>query len=164
MQKSERESSIGNTLGQVKEIVWIDIIESINEIWSCIHIIFEQKELIEKANDAITKIKEELWDKPTTANNIIKFLNFKKKYELEELGVDDRTETILEVKQVLTKRNLIVQLEEKCHSLEIVVNNFFQQAWTFNSERSSFHFCNQWKNNTKKRLCKEVVGYFLRRN
>ena len=44
-----------------------------------------------------------------------------------ELGADDRTQTILEVKKVLTKRNLIVQLDEKCHSLEIVVNIFFSK-------------------------------------
>ena len=37
----------------------------------------------------------------------------------------DRTETILEVKKVLTKINPIVHLEGKCHNLEIVVNRFF---------------------------------------
>ena len=101
--------------------------ESINEIWPCIQIIFEQKELRENANDAITKIKEEIGDKPTTANNIIKFLNSKNKYDLEELGVGDKTETILEVKKFLTKRNLIVQLEEKSDSLEIAINRFFSR-------------------------------------
>ena len=32
-QKEQKESSIGNTLGQVKEIIWEDIMESINENW-----------------------------------------------------------------------------------------------------------------------------------
>lgn len=48
-------------------------------------------------------------------------------YELDELGVEDRKKTIMEENKVLTMRNLIVQLEEKCHSLEIVVNIFFSR-------------------------------------
>jgi hypothetical protein len=41
---------------------------------------------------------------PTQANEIIKFLNSKTREELEELRIEDRKETILEVKRVLTKR------------------------------------------------------------
>ena len=84
--------------------------------------------MIEKANDAITNIKQELGDMPTIANHIIKFLNSKNRYELDEFGVEEKIETILEVRKVLTKRNLIVQLEEKCHNLEIVVNRFFNRT------------------------------------
>jgi len=42
-----------------------------------------------------------------TTNIIIIFLNSKDKYQLEELGVEDRTKTILEVKKFLTKKNLV---------------------------------------------------------
>jgi len=42
LQKSEKESSIGNTLGKVKEIIWHNIINGMNEIWPSIQIIFEQ--------------------------------------------------------------------------------------------------------------------------
>ena len=100
---------------------------SINEIWPCIEIIFEQKELIKKANDAITDMKEDIGDMPTIANNIIKFLNYKNIYELHDYEVDHRIDTILEVKRTLTKKNLVVQLEEKCHGLEITVNKFFNR-------------------------------------
>ena len=48
-------------------------------------------------------------------------------YELDDLGIDDRTKSILEVKKVLTKKNLILELEEKCHSLEITVQRFFSR-------------------------------------
>jgi len=61
---------------------------------------------------------------PTEASNIINFLKSKSKYELEEVGISDRTATILEVKKVLTKRNLIDQLEERCETLELHVNKF----------------------------------------
>ena len=82
-----------------------------NDIWSSIQIIFEQKDLIQKSTKAIADIKEKLGYKPTEASNIIKFLNSKNKYELEEIGIEDGTETILEFKKVLTKKNLILQLE-----------------------------------------------------
>ena len=64
-------------------------------------------------------------DKPDTMNRIIKFLNYKNRYELDDLGVNDRTETTLEVKKVLTKKNLVQQLEEKCNGLEIAISKFF---------------------------------------
>lgn len=64
---------------------------------------------------------------PTKASDVIKLLNSKTKYELEELGIRDRTATILEVKKFLTKRNIIDQLEEKCKTLELGVNRFFNR-------------------------------------
>ena len=38
---------------------------------------------------------------PEEASRIIQFLNSKNKYELQELDIADRTDTILEVKKVL---------------------------------------------------------------
>lgn len=55
---------------------------------------------------------------------IIQFLNSKNKYELQELDIVDRTGTILEVKKVLTKRNLMMQLEEKCQTMELTIGRF----------------------------------------
>ena len=75
IQKAERESAICQILAQDKESIWMDIINSINDIWSCIQIIFEQKDLIKKAILAIIVIIEQLGDKPTERANIIKFLN-----------------------------------------------------------------------------------------
>ena len=67
---------------------------------------------------------EKLGEMPTEATNIIKFLNWNSRYELEEVGASDITTTILEVKKFLTKRNLIDQLEERCETLELQVNKF----------------------------------------
>ena len=63
---------------------------------------------MEKANQTISNINAQLGEMPSTTNFIIRFLNSKNRYELDDLGVDDRTETILEVKKVLTKKNLVV--------------------------------------------------------
>lgn len=80
-----------------------------------------------KATETIFQVREKLGDVRTKASNIKKFLNSNNKYELEELGISDRTTTILEFKKVLTKRNLIDQLEEKCETLELGVNRFFNR-------------------------------------
>jgi hypothetical protein len=104
---------VGKTLAVVKENVWTDITKSINEIWPMIQIMFEHNELVQRSKQAIDKIRVELGDRPTQENDIIKFLNSKTKEELEELRIEDRTKTILEVKRVLTKRGLMLQLEEK---------------------------------------------------
>lgn len=61
---------------------------------------------------------------PIEASNIIRFLNSNYKYELEELGISNKIATILEFKKVLTKRNLIDQLEERCETLQVGVNKF----------------------------------------
>lgn len=120
----EKDASIGQTLAQAKETIWIDILDSMNEIFPCIQIIFEQKELIQKATETIVQVREKIGDMPTDASNIIKSMNSKNKYEFEELGISDRNATILEVKKVLTKRNLIDQLEERCETLEMGVKRF----------------------------------------
>jgi hypothetical protein len=101
----------GKTLAKVKESVWKDITKSMNEIWPMIQIMFEQNELVQRSKQAIKKIRSKLGEMPTRANEIIKFLNSKTREELEELRIEDRIETILEVKRVLTKRGLMLQLE-----------------------------------------------------
>jgi ElaB/YqjD/DUF883 family membrane-anchored ribosome-binding protein len=92
-----------------------------------VQIMFEQHDLVLKRQQAIDKIRKELDEMPSTANEIIKFMNSKTKEELEELKVEDRTKTILEVKRVLTKRGLMLQLEEKAQNMDIGVQRFFSK-------------------------------------
>jgi hypothetical protein len=117
----------GKTLAEVKENVWEDITKSMNEIWPMIQIMFEQNELVLRSKQAIENIIVELRDMPTQANEIIKFLNSKTREELEELKIEDRIETILEVKRVLTKRGLMLQLEEKVQAMDLGVQRFFSK-------------------------------------
>jgi hypothetical protein len=117
----------GKTLAEVKENVWTNITKSINEIWPMIQIMFEQNELLQRSKQAIEKIRLELGDMPTQANEIIRFLNSKTREDLEELKIEDRIETILEVKRVLTKRGLMLQLEEKVQVMEQGVQKFFNK-------------------------------------
>lgn len=92
---------------------------------------FDQKDLLENAQEVVETISKQLEDMPEIASEIIKFLNSKECYELEELGINDRTTTILEVKKIITKKNLILQLEEKCSSLNIIVQSFFSRIEPF---------------------------------
>ena len=73
------------------------------------------------------KIRTELGDMPAQANEIVRFLNSKTREELEELKIEDRTETILEVKRVMTKRGLMLQLEEKIQVMDQGVQKFFHK-------------------------------------
>jgi hypothetical protein len=108
LQQLRKKTVVGKTLAEVKESVWTDITKSMNEIWPMIQIMFEKNELVQRSKQAIEKIRSELGEMPTQANEIIKFLNSKTREELEELRIEDRTETILEVKRVLTKRGLML--------------------------------------------------------
>ena len=85
---------------------------------------FEQIGLIKVATKAIQKIKEELGDMPEDATKLIHFLNSKKKYELQELDIEDRTEKNLEVRKVLSKRNLMINLDDKCQNMQVTVDRF----------------------------------------
>ena len=46
----EKELTLNETLGQVKEQLSANIIDSINDIWPSIQVIFEQIDLIKQAN------------------------------------------------------------------------------------------------------------------
>jgi hypothetical protein len=91
----------------------MDITKSINEIWPMIQIMFEQNELVQRSKQTIEKRRGELGEMSAEATEIIKFLNSETREELEELKIEDRKETILEVKRVLTKRGLMLQQKEK---------------------------------------------------
>ena len=52
---------------------------------------------------------------------MIKVLNSKNKEQLEDINILDRTETILEIKKFLQKKNLINQLQKKCEALDNII-------------------------------------------
>ena len=64
---------------------------------------------MEKTWEAMETKTKQLEDMPETTSDIIKFLNSKYDYELEELRINDKTATILEVKKIITKKNLTLQ-------------------------------------------------------
>lgn len=63
-------------------------------------------------------------NKPEEGNQLITFLNRKNRYQLDELEIEDKTATIIEIKKVLTIRNLMLNLEKRCQSIQIDIDNF----------------------------------------
>lgn len=113
----EKDLTMKEPLGQAKEQLWANIIDSVNDIWPSIQVIFDQIDLIKLATEAIQKVKAELGQILEEVARIIQFLNNKNKYEMQEMEIEDRTETIFEVKKVLSKRNLMQNLEDKCQNM-----------------------------------------------
>jgi hypothetical protein len=103
IQQFHKQTVGGKTLVEAKENIWMDTSKSINKIWPMVQIMFDKHELVLRSRQAIDKIKGELGEIPTKANEIIKFLNSKIGEEMEDLKVEDRIETIFEVNRVLTK-------------------------------------------------------------
>ena len=83
--------------------------------------------MVKEAGNAIQKVKADLGKKPEEAFEILKFLISKNKYELEEHGIANRTETILEVKKVISKRSLMIQLKDKFQTMELAMNTFMNK-------------------------------------
>jgi len=78
----EKDLTMEKPLGQTKEMLRANIIDSVNHIWPSIQVIFEQIELVRVAIEAIQKEKKELGNKSEDANRLIHFLNSKNRYEL----------------------------------------------------------------------------------
>jgi hypothetical protein len=77
LQQLRKETIMAKTLSKAKENICMDICQSMTEIWHLIQIMFEQHELVQRARQAIDKIKGELGEMPTEVNTIIRFLNSK---------------------------------------------------------------------------------------
>ena len=110
-------------MSYVRNQLLTKIIESISDVWSSLQVIYEKWDLLKAAQEEIKKTKEELGAKPDEALELIKFLNSKNKQELE-IEINDITETILEIRKVISKRNLINQLEEKYENMNIAITKF----------------------------------------
>lgn len=89
-------------------MLWANIIDFVNDVWPLIQVIFKQTDLVKVAIKAIDKVREEMGDKPEETNQLIKILNSKNMYHLDEMGIEDRIGTIIEINKILTKRNLIL--------------------------------------------------------
>jgi hypothetical protein len=127
LQQLQKKTVAGKTLAEAKDNIWMDISKYINEILPMVQIMFEKNELVLRSRQAIEKINVELGEMPTEVNETIIFLNSKNREELEDLKIEDRKKTILEVKRVLTKRGLMLQLGEKVQNMDTGVQRFFSK-------------------------------------
>ena len=109
--KLEKDLTLEKPLKEINEILWDNIIQSIKDVWSSIQIMYEQNDLVKLAIEEVQSTREELGNRPEEANQLIQFLNTQTRHQLEELGIQDRTRTILEIERVFTKRTRTQNLE-----------------------------------------------------
>ena len=124
----EKDLTLERPLKEIKEILWDNIIQSINDVWPSIQIMYEHNDLVKLTLEEILKAREELGNMPEEANELIHFLNTKNIYQLEELGIQDRTGTILEIKIFFTKRTLMQNLERRCSDMQEEINAFTKRS------------------------------------
>jgi len=103
-------------------IVWDKIIEKVNNMWKCFIIMEEEASLVKKVEIDITKVENELGDKPQASNKIMKILKSMTKDELSQIGFKEIIGTIMDFEKVLTKRNLIQQVQNKLVQLQKMYN------------------------------------------
>ena len=94
--------------------MWTKIGQSITDQWTSIQTIQDQIELIGIAQFETQKARALLENKPKQANRFIHLLNTHTRDQLASLDIQDRIDTILKVKKVLTMRNYVQKLERKC--------------------------------------------------
>lgn len=123
----EKDLTLDKPLGQIKGILWVNISESIINVWRSIKIIYEQIDLIAAAQVEIQRTINLLGHKSEQANKLIHLLNNKTKEELVALDIRDRIGTILTIKRVLTMRMLMQNLERKSQDMQVEVNSFVEK-------------------------------------
>jgi len=60
LQQLQKETFMAKTLSEAKENIWLDIYQSMTNIWPLIQIMLEQHDLVQRAKHAIDRIKGEL--------------------------------------------------------------------------------------------------------
>lgn len=83
--------------------------------------------MVNAAHGEIQKVRDLLGQMPDQANRLIHFLNYRNREQLEQLGILDRTGTILDIKRVLTKKTLMQNLEKRCQDMQVEINSFMQR-------------------------------------
>ena len=125
--KLEKDLTLEKPLKEINEILWDNIIQSIKDVWPSIQIMYEHNDLVKLALEEVLKAREELGNMPEEANELIQFLNTQNRHQLEELGIQDRTGTILEIKRVFTKRTLMQNLERRCSDMQEEITTFLKR-------------------------------------
>lgn len=113
----DRDLAMDKPMVEIKGILWKSINQSLNNVWPSIQTIYEQIDLVNATHGEIEKSRALLGQMLDQANRLIQFLNNRNREQLEQLGIPDKTCTILEIKRVLTKRNLMQNLERRCQDM-----------------------------------------------
>lgn len=120
----EKDLTLHKPLAEIKTILWTKIGQSITDQWQSIQTIHDQIELIGIAQFETQKARALLANKLEQANRLIHFLNTHTREQLAALDIQNRTDTILRVKKVLTMRAFVQTLERKCQEMQAEISTF----------------------------------------
>jgi len=123
----EKDLSLHKPLVEIRGILWTNITQSLSGVWRSIETIYEQNDLIRVAQVEIKKTRALFGQMPKQPNRLIHFLNTKTSEELEALDIRDRTGTILDIKRVLTMRNLMQNLDRRCQDMQVEIDSFIEK-------------------------------------
>lgn len=90
----EKELTLDKVVAEVKTVLWANIGQSITDQWQYIETIYEQMELIGKAQNDVHRARASLGSMPEIANRMINVLNNCIGPQLAAIGISNRTETI----------------------------------------------------------------------
>lgn len=90
-------------------------------------------DLISWAQFENQKARASLGNMPELANRMIQILNTRTGAQLAEVGIRNRTDTILLIKRVLTLRNYVQTLERECQEMQAEVNEFIKKITTLHN-------------------------------
>jgi len=129
----EKELTLDKTISEVKKILWAKIGQSITYQWQSIEAIHDQIELIKVAQFENMKARASLGNMPEIENRMIQVLNNRTSTQLVEMGIRNRTDTILLIKRVLTLRSYVQALDRKCQEMQAEVNEFVTKITALHS-------------------------------
>ena len=90
--------------------------------------------MIKVAKVEVQKTRAILEQIPEQANMLINFLNNKTSEELAALDIRDITGTILDIKRVLTMRNLMKNLDRRCQDMQVEIDSFTDKFIVLNQK------------------------------
>ena len=93
------------SLIQAREIIWIDIIETVKNVWDLLAITREEKNIVRDLEGIIVENKKKLENGALSAKRLIDFINSKSKQELKEFGIEDKTQCVLELENMIVKNS-----------------------------------------------------------
>jgi len=155
----EKELTLDKTISEVKKILWAKIGQSITDQWQSIEAIHDQIELIKVAQFENMKARASLGNMPEIANRMIQVLNNRTGTQLVEMGIRNRTDTILLIKRVLTLRSYVQALDRKCQEMQAEVNEFVTKITALHSRGLPSLVTNAGKLLSHENYAKRVNNY-----
>ena len=127
--------SSNNSLIDAKHIIWDHLFKELKRLKDYFFQVEDERQLATSCLDNLQTLQENLGDKPFQAQNVINFLNFRTKTQLQFTGVEDRAYLISQaikyiikdilLKDMVAKSNYLLRRVDYC---KIIFKKIFEQG------------------------------------